>query len=113
MPGESYMVGGDAERRNVDVVTTICDILDQVRPRPGGGSHRDQIEFVQDRPGHDFRYAIDSSKLQRELGWKRLESFETGIERTVRWYIDNRDWWEPIRDGSYQGDRLGLHVAGS
>jgi dTDP-glucose 4,6-dehydratase len=110
IPGESYIIGGRAERTNLDVVHTICDALDRLRPRANGKSYRDQIAFVADRPGHDHRYAIDPSKLERELGWTAQESFDTGIEKTVRWYLDNEAWWRPIRDGNYSGQRLGLAV---
>ena len=103
--GEKYNVGGDAERTNIDVVRRICTILDVIDPTR---RHADLIEFVADRPGHDLRYAIDASKIRRELGWKPLESFESGLEKTVRWYLDNRAWWERIRSGVYRGERLGL-----
>ncbi|WP_024586606.1 dTDP-glucose 4,6-dehydratase [Aliihoeflea sp. 2WW] len=106
-PGESYNVGGRAERTNLQVVETICDLLDQRRPRGGARSYRDLIRFVADRPGHDRRYAIDPSKIERELGWRAQESFETGIARTIDWYLDNRSWWQPIRERSYAGERLG------
>ncbi|MCR4265121.1 dTDP-glucose 4,6-dehydratase [Nitratireductor sp. ZSWI3] len=107
-PGESYNIGGRAERTNLAVVETICDILDQRRPRRGGKSHRDLITFVTDRPGHDRRYAIDPSKIERELGWQAEETFETGLARTVDWYLANQWWWAPIRDGRYAGERLGI-----
>lgn len=107
-PGETYCVGGNAERTNLQVVHAICDELDNVRPRADGKSYRDQITFVTDRPGHDFRYAIDASKIRTELGWTPEETFETGIASTVRWYLDNEDWWRAIEDGSYRGARLGL-----
>ncbi len=109
--GESYNVGGNAERSNIRVVETICDILDARKPRRKGGSYRNLITFVADRPGHDRRYAIDGSKLERELGWKARESFETGLARTVDWYLDNEWWWGPIREGHYAGERLGRLVA--
>lgn len=109
--GESYNVGGNAERTNLDVVETICGMLDQKAPRGDGGSYRDLIAFVSDRPGHDRRYAMDASKLERDLGWTPRESFETGLARTVEWYLDNRWWWEPIRNESYAGERLGGRVA--
>lgn len=109
-PGESYNVGGNNEKKNIEVVQTICRILDRVRPKTGGGIYEDQITYVTDRPGHDFRYAIDSSKLQRELGWKPQETFETGIEKTVQWYLDNESWWGPIRSGKYAGERLGKNI---
>lgn len=103
--GETYNVGGRNERRNIDVVRRICAVLDELAPanRP-----RDElIEFVTDRPGHDARYAIDASKLENELGWRAQETFETGIEKTVQWYLDNEWWWRPLRD-RYAGQRLGL-----
>jgi dTDP-glucose 4,6-dehydratase len=106
--GESYNIGARAERTNLSVVETICDILDRKRPRPHGGSHRDLISFVKDRPGHDRRYAIDPSKVETELGWRATESFETGLERTVDWYLANEWWWRPIREGNYAGERLGV-----
>ncbi len=103
--GEKYNVGGRNERRNIDVVRTICDILDRLRPRDR--SHTELIAFVTDRPGHDLRYAIDASKLEQELGWKAEETFETGIEKTVRWYLNNEWWWRPLREKVYAGERLG------
>jgi dTDP-glucose 4,6-dehydratase len=104
--GESYNVGGRAERTNLSVVETICDILDVKRPRRSG-RHRDLIAFVSDRPGHDRRYAIDASKIERELGWVPRESFESGLARTVDWYLDNEWWWKPLRQDRYAGERLG------
>ncbi|MDZ5453546.1 dTDP-glucose 4,6-dehydratase [Labrys sp. ZIDIC5] len=105
-PGETYNVGGRSERSNLSVVETICDVLDGLvggsRPR------RDLIAFVPDRPGHDQRYAIDAGKLETELGWRALETFESGIRHTVQWYLDNDWWWRPIRSGVYAGERLGL-----
>ena len=111
-PGESYMVGGNSERTNLAVVETICDTLDRIRPRADGRSYRDQISFVADRPGHDFRYAIDASKLRDRLGWTPRETFETGIDKTIRWYLDHESWWRPILSGAYAGERLGLKAAG-
>jgi dTDP-glucose 4,6-dehydratase len=105
--GGSYNVGGRAERNNLQVVKTICDILDRKRP-PGGGSHSDLITLVDDRPGHDLRYAIDPSKIERELGWSAAESFESGIDKTVDWYLANEWWWRPIRERKYAGERLGV-----
>jgi len=104
--GEKYNVGGRNERRNIDVVRRICAILDKLRPieRP----YETLIEFVADRPGHDLRYAIDATKLERELGWKALETFDTGIEKTVRWYLANEWWWRPLREKVYAGERLGV-----
>jgi dTDP-glucose 4,6-dehydratase len=105
--GESYNVGGRAERTNLGVVETICDLLDARRPLPDGKSRRSLIAFVADRPGHDRRYAIDPSKIERELGWRSGESFESGIEKTIDWYLGNDWWWRPIREGKYAGARLG------
>jgi dTDP-glucose 4,6-dehydratase len=105
--GESYNIGARAERTNLAVVEAVCDLLDARRPLAGGGSRRALIEFVDDRPGHDRRYAIDPSKAERELGWRAQESFETGLARTVDWYLDNEWWWRPIREQKYAGARLG------
>jgi dTDP-glucose 4,6-dehydratase len=107
-PGESYNVGGNSERTNLEVVEAVCDLVDARRPRPGGGSRRDLITFVADRPGHDLRYAIDASKIRRELGWAPAQTFESGLAATVDWYLDNERWWRPIREGRYTGERLGL-----
>lgn len=106
--GESYNIGGRAERTNLSVVESICDALDVQRPRAGGKSYRDLITFVNDRPGHDRRYAIDPAKIERELGWMPEERFETGLAKTVRWYLDNDWWWRPIREQRYDGNRLGV-----
>jgi len=106
-PGESYIIGGHAERTNIDVVRSICACLDDLRPR-SSGRYDALITFVADRPGHDLRYAIDPSKINAELGWRASESFETGIEKTVRWYLDNDWWWRPILEKTYAGERLGL-----
>ncbi|MBT5266966.1 MAG: dTDP-glucose 4,6-dehydratase [Rhodospirillaceae bacterium] len=106
--GESYNIGGKNEVQNVEVVRRLCQHLDQMTPRVDGKPREDQISFVTDRPGHDFRYAIDASKAERELGWTPLETFESGLEKTVRWYLDNEDWWRPILDGKYAGQRLGV-----
>ena len=105
--GESYNVGGRNERTNLSVVETICDTLDRRQPLPDGRSRRELITFVTDRPGHDRRYAIDATKLEDELGWRAQENFDSGLERTVDWYLANRWWWEPIRAGNYAGERLG------
>ncbi|OLP52744.1 dTDP-glucose 4,6-dehydratase [Rhizobium rhizosphaerae] len=104
--GEKYNVGGRNERRNIDVVKRICALMDEMRPR--ATPHEDLITYVTDRPGHDARYAIDATRLETELGWKALENFDTGIEKTVRWYLDNEWWWRPLRDGVYSGERLGV-----
>lgn len=100
--GETYNIGGWNEKANIDVVHTLCDILDQERPRPDGSSYRQQIRFVTDRPGHDRRYAIDAGKLERELGWRPAETFESGIRKTVRWYLDHPDWVANITSGAYR-----------
>src|SRR5690348_4286497 len=105
--GETYNVGGDSERENIHVVKTICALLDAKRPLADGRKRESLIEFVKDRPGHDRRYAIDSSKLQRELGWKPSVDFEAGIARTVDWYLDNQPWVQRVLDGSYRMERLG------
>ena len=103
--GQTYNVGGRNERRNIDVVKRICELMNELRPR--SSPHEALISYVADRPGHDARYAIDASKLESELGWKAVENFDSGIEKTVRWYLDNEWWWRPLRRG-YSGDRLGL-----
>jgi dTDP-glucose 4,6-dehydratase len=104
--GHKYNVGGRSERTNLHVVQTICDLLDELQPI--SHSRRDLITFVPDRPGHDRRYAIDPTKIERELGWRAQETFETGIRKTVGWYLDRRDWWSPLRSKVYGGQRLGL-----
>jgi dTDP-glucose 4,6-dehydratase len=110
-PGERYNVGGRNERSNIDVVRRIAQIMDALRP--DGAPHERLISFVPDRPGHDQRYAIDPTKLESELGWRADETFETGIEKTVRWYMENEWWWKPLRDNVYRGERLGtLQPAG-
>ncbi|MCV3769079.1 dTDP-glucose 4,6-dehydratase [Rhizobium sp. TRM95796] len=103
--GEKYNVGGRNERRNIDVVKRICALMDKMRPK--AEPHEALIKYVTDRPGHDARYAIDATRLETELGWKALENFDTGIEKTVAWYLDNEWWWRPLRDGVYSGERLG------
>jgi dTDP-glucose 4,6-dehydratase len=100
--GETYNIGGWNEKANIDVVKQICTILDELRPRNDGKSYIEQITFVKDRPGHDRRYAIDASKIERELGWKPAETFETGIRKTVQWYLDNPEWVEGVVSGSYR-----------
>lgn len=107
-PGRTYNIGGNNERENIDVVETVCRILDSVQPRNDGQSYAQQIEFVADRPGHDKRYAIDASRIHDELGWSPRETFDSGIAKTVRWYLDNRDWWEPIVSERQAADRRGL-----
>ena len=106
-PGETYLLGGRAEHRNIDVVRTLCRILDRLAP-DAKGSYERLITFVTDRPGHDHRYAIDCAKIERDLGWRPQTSFEAGLEHTVRWYLENRDWWRRIHSGAYRGERLGL-----
>ena len=106
-PGESYNVGGNEEISNIEVVRQVCALLDELAPRADGVEREQQITFVHDRPGHDFRYAIDASKLTGELGWTPSETFATGLRKTVAWYLGNHDWWEPILDGRYAGERLG------
>jgi dTDP-glucose 4,6-dehydratase len=106
-PGEVYNVGGDSERTNLQVVDTLCDLLDDLVPASPHRPHAQLKRFVTDRPGHDRRYAIDASKLQTELGWRPEESFESGLRRTVDWYLNHRDWCARVMDGSYRGERLG------
>ncbi|EHG8285224.1 dTDP-glucose 4,6-dehydratase [Klebsiella oxytoca] len=109
--GETYNIGGHNERKNIDVVRTICAILDKVvEQKPSNiNQFADLITFVKDRPGHDLRYAIDAAKIQRDLGWVPEETFESGIEKTVHWYLNNQTWWQRVLDGSYAGERLGLN----
>ena len=99
--GETYNIGGNSERRNIDVANTICDLVDEMRPRAGAGPRRNLLTFVKDRPGHDRRYAIDASKLSRELSWQPAERFESGLRKTVRWYLDHSTWVENVRTGAY------------
>jgi dTDP-glucose 4,6-dehydratase len=105
--GETYNIAGGEARSNLEIVETLCAILDEELPASPHRPHRQLIAFVTDRPGHDLRYAVDDRKIRRELGWKPAESLATGLKRTVRWYLDNRAWWEPIRQGIYRGERLG------
>jgi dTDP-glucose 4,6-dehydratase len=109
--GQTYNVGGACERRNIEVVRLVCDLMDRVRPAEA--PHDRLITFVPDRPGHDRRYAIDATKLSRDLGWAPIESFESGMSKTVAWYLENRSWWEPVRRSRYGGERLGLVVGRS
>ena len=108
--GETYNIGGHNEKQNIEVVKTICKILDELRPQDNIQSYENLITFVKDRPGHDLRYAIDAKKIERELGWKPQETFETGIRKTVEWYLDNLEWCRHVQDGSYQRERLGVHL---
>lgn len=108
--GETYCIGGHNERKNIDVVKTICSILDKIIDKKPGNilSFTELITFVEDRPGHDLRYAIDASKIKRDLGWVPHETFESGIEKTINWYLTHEGWWQRVLDGSYAGERLGL-----
>lgn len=106
--GETYCIGGSSERRNIDVVRSICALLDEFAPNAEIGARESLITYVTDRPGHDQRYAIDAGRIARDLGWAPQESFESGLAKTVRWYLDNRSWWERVRSGVYRGERLGV-----
>src|SRR5690554_3807965 len=107
--GETYNIGGHNEKQNIEVVATLCALLEELAPKKPSGVARyhDLITYVQDRPGHDVRYAIDASKIADELGWKPKETFESGLRKTVQWYLNNETWWQRVLDGSYQGQRLG------
>ncbi|EYU14868.1 dTDP-glucose 4,6-dehydratase [Photorhabdus aegyptia] len=109
-PGKTYNIGGHNERQNIDVVCAICELMEEFCPeKPAGiAYYRDLITYVADRPGHDMRYAIDAAKVERELGWRPQETFESGIRKTVQWYLENENWWRKVQDGSYAGERLGL-----
>jgi dTDP-glucose 4,6-dehydratase len=109
-PGENYNIGGNCERRNIDVVEAICDLVDELAPNQRKASRRELISYVSDRPGHDLRYAIDASKVAREFGWTPRHDFETGLRKTVQWYLENVGWWRDIRSGAYRGERLGVAV---
>ena len=106
--GETYVVSAGEERRNIDVAWALCDLMDELRPRPLGGSRRALVEFVADRPGHDQRYAIDASKLRAELGWAPATAFDAALRATVEWYLTHESWWQRVRSGVYRGERLGL-----
>lgn len=108
--GETYNIGGHNEKQNIDVVKTICTILDNIKPRKDGQSYTQQITFVKDRPGHDLRYAIDASKINNELGWQPQETFESGIQKTVEWYLDNLEWCQHVQDNSYQRKRMSVKL---
>lgn len=107
--GETYNIGGHNEKQNIEVVKTICKILDELKPQASGQAYASLITFVKDRPGHDLRYAIDATKIQNELGWTPAETFEMGIRKTVEWYLNNLDWCHRVQDGSYQRERLGVN----
>ena len=107
--GETYNIGGHNEKQNIEVVKTICKILDELKPQMNGQAYESLITFVKDRPGHDLRYAIDATKIQKELDWTPTETFETGIRKTVQWYLNNLDWCHRVQDGSYQRERLGVN----
>ena len=108
--GQTYNVGGNNEIKNIDVIEAICDILDHLIPKGNSESYKKLIRFVQDRPGHDFRYAIDASKLNSKLGWFPKESFESGLEKTIQWYINNKGWWTAILDNTYQAGKTRSNV---
>jgi len=107
--GETYNIGGHNEKQNIDIVKMICSLLDEMQPRPSGKSYQELITYVEDRPGHDLRYAIDARKIQRELGWEPKETFETGLRKTIQWYLDNEDWWREIQKKKYNQERLGIN----
>ena len=111
--GETYNIGGNAERRNIDIVQSICEILDAAQPRPSGSRYAELISFVVDRPGHDYRYAIDSTKIRGELSWQPRFDVSEGLERTVNWYLEHREWWQSILEGRYHLERLGLQRTGA
>ena len=106
--GETYNIGGNNEIKNIDVIQIVCDVLDEILPRDNGLVYSELIHYVTDRPGHDFRYAIDATKIEKELGWSPIESFETGVRKTIQWYLDNRTWWKSIQDITYRQERLGV-----
>ncbi len=107
-PGETYAIGGHNERRNIDVVRAICALVDKLAPNAAIGSRERLITYVSDRPGHDLRYAIDASKIERDLGWRPAETLESGLRKTVEWYLANQEWWKRVRSGIYRGERLGV-----
>ena len=108
--GETYNIGGNNEIKNIDIVKTICSILDELKPLENGESYSNQIKFVKDRPGHDFRYAINAEKIQKELNWFPSESFESGIKKTILWYLENESWWRMIQNETYKQERLGENI---
>ena len=107
-PGETYLIGGGYEKSNIDLVHELCAVLDELLPQSKFRPHKKLISFVKDRPAHDLRYAVDDRRLRSELFWRPLETFQTGLRKTVAWYLDNRAWWERLRQHRYQGERLGL-----
>ena len=106
--GETYNVGGNNEIKNIQIVEVICDVLNDIHPAGSGKSYHELITFVKDRPGHDFRYAIDASKLKKQIGWEPKESFNTGIQKTIEWYLKNEEWWKTIQENTYKQERLGI-----
>ena len=106
--GETYNIGGNNEIKNIDVIQIVCAVLDEILPRDNGLVYSELIHYVTDRPGHDFRYAIDATKIEKELGWSPMESFETGVRKTIQWYLDNRTWWKSIQNNTYRQERLGV-----
>jgi dTDP-glucose 4,6-dehydratase len=106
--GETYNVGGNNEIQNIQIVKDICTILDEVKPAESGKSYHQLITFVKDRPGHDFRYAIDSTKIKQGLGWQPHETFQSGLRKTINWYLDSKDWWIETQENIYQQERLGI-----
>ncbi len=108
--GETYNIGGNNEIKNIDIVNTVCSILDDLKPKEDGKSYSAQIKFVKDRPGHDYRYAINAEKIQKELNWFPYESFETGIKKTIMWYLENETWWRMIQNKTYEQERLGENI---
>ena len=106
--GETYNIGCNNEINNIEIVKTICKIMDKLKPREGSKKYSSLIKYVEDRPGHDFRYAINNSKIKKKLGWEPIESFDSGIKKTIRWYLDNEDWWREIQNKTYKQERLGL-----
>ena len=106
--GETYNIGGNNEIKNIEIVNQICSILDIIKPQLSGIPYSKLITYVQDRPGHDFRYAIDASKIKNDLGWTPKETFESGIRKTIQWYLDNKSWWRKIQKRNYSQERLGI-----
>ena len=107
-PAKTYNIGGNNEMQNIDIVKIICNKMNEYLPMSQGGKYEDLITYVIDRPGHDFRYAVDTAIIRDELGWQPKENFITGIEKTIRWYLNNESWWKPIQDNTYQQERLGV-----